>query len=264
MKIRDSGMPEESLWATFFDADVILTALGLDDPSANVAEFGCGYGTFTTAVAARTSGKALGFDIEALHGVRNASQGQTARPGQCPLHGARFRSRRHRIAVRLRGIRDALQHPAQRESPRFAAGGKAHSPASWQAGSHLMEPGSHHSPRSDMSIRPSPQQCREWMEEVGLQMTLPCISLPPYHFGLLAENFGFTHAHAPPHPAPHFFRCHSDSIRIFEAPIKKNWLSFFRAAGSIEGLKSSHFEWRTCSFHPPTFIHHTPCSATAK
>jgi len=47
-------MPDEEMWATFFDADRTLTQLGFDDPSADGAEFGCGYGTFTVAAAART------------------------------------------------------------------------------------------------------------------------------------------------------------------------------------------------------------------
>lgn len=46
MKIRDSGMPDEILWASFYDAEIILTALGFDDPSANPTfatgeDFGC-------------------------------------------------------------------------------------------------------------------------------------------------------------------------------------------------------------------------------
>lgn len=64
MKVRESGMPDEELWATFFDADRILTELGFDDPSADVVEFGCGYGTFTIVAAARTRGMVFALDIE--------------------------------------------------------------------------------------------------------------------------------------------------------------------------------------------------------
>ncbi len=42
MKARDSGMPEEQMWATFFDAPRMLAALGFADPKGNVADFGCG------------------------------------------------------------------------------------------------------------------------------------------------------------------------------------------------------------------------------
>ena len=64
MKVRESGMPDEEMWATFFDADRILTQLRLDDPAAAVVEFGCGFGTFTVAAAARTTGTVFAFDIE--------------------------------------------------------------------------------------------------------------------------------------------------------------------------------------------------------
>lgn len=34
MKVRDSGMPGESLWATFFDPPAILARLGFNSPQA--------------------------------------------------------------------------------------------------------------------------------------------------------------------------------------------------------------------------------------
>ena len=36
MKARDSGMPEDDMWAMFFDTDRILTQLGCDDPAVVV------------------------------------------------------------------------------------------------------------------------------------------------------------------------------------------------------------------------------------
>jgi hypothetical protein len=51
MKVRDSGMPEETVWEGFFDARHILSQLSLTDGQADVVDFGCGYGTFTIAAA---------------------------------------------------------------------------------------------------------------------------------------------------------------------------------------------------------------------
>ena len=63
MKIRESGMPEESLWATFFTPEEVLHKLGL--PTAgNVVDFGCGYGTFTIPAAKITSGTVYALDID--------------------------------------------------------------------------------------------------------------------------------------------------------------------------------------------------------
>jgi hypothetical protein len=50
MKIRDSGMPEEAYWATLFDVPLILDRLGVAG-CGDVAELGCGYGTFTAPIA---------------------------------------------------------------------------------------------------------------------------------------------------------------------------------------------------------------------
>ena len=48
-KGRESGMPGEGYWASFFDPSCVLTALGCDERVRDVVEFGCGYGTFTLA-----------------------------------------------------------------------------------------------------------------------------------------------------------------------------------------------------------------------
>lgn len=42
MKIRESDMPDEALWETFFDADCALKRLQCEEPCRNVVEFGCG------------------------------------------------------------------------------------------------------------------------------------------------------------------------------------------------------------------------------
>jgi hypothetical protein len=47
MKIRESGMPQEEEWTNFFTPAKILKMLGLDGSIVDVADFGCGYGTFT-------------------------------------------------------------------------------------------------------------------------------------------------------------------------------------------------------------------------
>ena len=51
MKVRDSGMPDEDMWAGFFEPAKVLTTLGLDRDVRDLVEFGCGYGTFTLAAA---------------------------------------------------------------------------------------------------------------------------------------------------------------------------------------------------------------------
>jgi len=51
MKTRESGMPEERQWESFFAPAQVLRLLGLDDACRNVLDIGCGYGTFTIPAA---------------------------------------------------------------------------------------------------------------------------------------------------------------------------------------------------------------------
>lgn len=65
MKVRESGMPEEAAWESFFDTDAILHRLGLIAVGGDLIEFGCGYGTFTLPVAQRVGGTVHALDIDA-------------------------------------------------------------------------------------------------------------------------------------------------------------------------------------------------------
>ena len=64
MKIRESGMPEREMWEGFFDSRKILATLGINKQTTDVAEFGCGYGTFTIPAAKIIKGKIYAFDIQ--------------------------------------------------------------------------------------------------------------------------------------------------------------------------------------------------------
>ena len=47
MKIRESGMPDENHWESFFNIPLIFEKLQINSSVINLAEFGSGYGTFT-------------------------------------------------------------------------------------------------------------------------------------------------------------------------------------------------------------------------
>ena len=64
MKIKESGMPSEKIWESFFDPLKIMNTLGLNKNIGDMAEFGCGYGTFTIPAAKMIKGKIFGIDIE--------------------------------------------------------------------------------------------------------------------------------------------------------------------------------------------------------
>src|SRR3989344_2488559 len=64
MKVRESGMPGEEVWSEFFEPKRILKKLGIDKTIRDIADFGCGYGTFTIPVAQTVKGKVYAIDIE--------------------------------------------------------------------------------------------------------------------------------------------------------------------------------------------------------
>lgn len=64
MKVIDSGMPEEKLWNSFFNVNLILEKLEIDKNVENILEIGCGYGTFTIQMANSIKGNIFALDIE--------------------------------------------------------------------------------------------------------------------------------------------------------------------------------------------------------
>jgi SAM-dependent methyltransferase len=78
VKLRESGMPEEQYWESLFSVELILDRLGIDAALRDVAELGCGYGTFTLPVARRISGVIETCDIEPEMGLIRLSR--TSRP----------------------------------------------------------------------------------------------------------------------------------------------------------------------------------------
>lgn len=64
MKIRESGMPEESYWESLFDPVGFLETLGFSSGLESVADFGSGYGTFTLPLARYVRGSVYALDLE--------------------------------------------------------------------------------------------------------------------------------------------------------------------------------------------------------
>lgn len=64
MKVRDSGMPPESVWTEFFNSDELLYKMQINSSVNHLVEIGCGYGTFTIPTAKIIGGILFAFDIE--------------------------------------------------------------------------------------------------------------------------------------------------------------------------------------------------------
>lgn len=186
MKVRDSGMPEEEWWSTFFDPEAILRTFGLDQGVETVVDFGCGYGTFALAAAKLVSGTIHALDIEPemIAGVRakclqaGAANVRTevrdfissgaGLPGNSVDAALLFNILHHEDPLGL--VREALR--ILKPGGRLAVIHWNHDPTT---------------PRGpSLETRPRPEQCIEWGKAAGFAFNpRESFDLRPYHYGLL-------------------------------------------------------------------------------
>ena len=184
MKVRDSGMPAAATWDRFFDPGFILGQLAFDI-RADVVDFGCGYGTFTVAAAARTTGTVHAIDVEA-----EMVELTLARARKLGL--ANVRGERRDFDTEGTGLRDAsvsyamlfnVLHAAD-PMPMLREACRVVKPSGRLAVIHWVQDAQ--TPRGpDLAIRPRPDQCRRWLEDSGCEILIPFAALPPWHFGVV-------------------------------------------------------------------------------
>lgn len=184
MKTRESGMPEETVWATFFDAEVALDRLSIYNGIGDIVEFGCGYGTFTLPAARRSAGIVYTFDIEpdlvALTSSRARASGLS-----------NVRASVRDFVAEGTGLADSsaafamlfnILH-AEKPSVLLAEAWRVLSPGGLVGIMHWnYDPTTPRGP--SMDIRPTPEQCRDWAVAAGFELCGEVVSLPPYHFGV--------------------------------------------------------------------------------
>lgn len=185
MKTRDSGMPEESTWQTFFDPDRILSTLGLDQIYGPVIDVGSGYGTFTLAVARHTRHPVVALDIEP--DLVNELSRRAAVEQHSQVQ-ARVQDVTHGSLGVDPGSADVvlLFNLLHCEAPLhvLAAAREALRPAGRVGVIHWRS--DIPTPRGPaLLIRPSPATCRGWLLSAGFQVPQVPVMLPPYHFGMV-------------------------------------------------------------------------------
>jgi ubiquinone/menaquinone biosynthesis C-methylase UbiE len=188
MKTRESGMPPEEMWQSFFDPNGVLTKLGLDSNCRDVLEFGCGYGTFTIPAAQRIRGTVYAIDIEPEMLANTGAKAKAFGAANIELLQRDFVVDGSGLAdrtvdyVMLFNILHAQERMALlREARRVLRPHGKLAIIHWNFDAST--------PRGpSMSIRPKPGECRAWAEEVGFAAISPAeIDLPPYHYGLVLE-----------------------------------------------------------------------------
>lgn len=189
MKARESGMPDEAYWHSFFDAECAVSILvGIDGCRGDLVEFGCGYGTFTLPAARVTTGTVTALDIEPeliaeLHHKANAQGLKNIQPLMRDFvaagTGLPTASQTHAMVYNLLHLEEPVA--LLQEARRVLQPGGRMSVIHWRRDIPT--------PRGpSLTIRPTPEKCREWIAAAGFQhiQDIPIAECCPYHFGLIA------------------------------------------------------------------------------
>ena len=189
MKVRESGMPGEEVWSEFFEPKRILKKLGIDKTIRDIADFGCGYGTFTIPVAQTVKGKVYAIDIEPDMVEETKRKAEKRKLGNVETIIRDFVSDGSGLEnesvdyVMLFNILH-LNNPETllREAYRILRKGGKLGIIHWNYDSAT--------PRGPpMEIRPKPEQCIKWARNSGFNHPLQ-YDLKSYHYGIVLTKEG--------------------------------------------------------------------------
>lgn len=181
-------MPEEDMWASFFNVDLILSELQINSQINDLVEIGCGYGTFTIPSANKINGKLYAFDIEDDM-IEKVTQELKNR------HIDNVTLEQRDILTQTTGLEDnsidyvMLFNIMHHESPDdflneayriLRPNGKV-GILHWRSDIET--------PRGpDLTIRPKPDQVLHWIDKQKFSLYKSPTIILPYHFGLILSK----------------------------------------------------------------------------
>jgi SAM-dependent methyltransferase len=182
MKVRDSGMPDEPYWESLFDVPLILSSFDIGR-FHDIAELGCGYGTFTVPIAKLVNGIVYTFEVEPemIARTRARASGLRVVCNQRDVMESGFGVQVD--AVLLFNIPHCDQ-PVEllgRAASALRTDGEV-LVIHWKYGETPRGP--------NLEIRPRPNQIVEWAAKVGLALRGGILHLPPWHYGLRFGSAG--------------------------------------------------------------------------
>ncbi len=187
MKIRESGMPERKIWDKFFNPVNILSTLELNSQTVDVAEFGCGYGTFTIPAAKIIKGTIYALDIDPDMIRMNSEEAKKQGLDNVRTMLRDFMTEGSGLAE---GSVDyvMLFNILHLENP------KSLLKEAWRILKQEGQLGIIHwnydpkTPRGpSMDIRPKSEQCIQWAKSVGFCKPIRH-DLRPYHYGIVFKK----------------------------------------------------------------------------
>jgi ubiquinone/menaquinone biosynthesis C-methylase UbiE len=180
-------MPKEEEWTLFFDPSQALNLLGINHHVVDVADFGCGYGTFTIPAAIIISGKIYAFDIEPemIKAVVWKAKALNLSNVKAILRdfmskGSGLKDNSIDYVFLFNILHGEKPEQILKESYRILKLGGKVGIIHWNYDATT--------PRGPpMNIRPRPEQCKRWAESVGFIFEQK-FDLKPYHYGLVLKK----------------------------------------------------------------------------
>lgn len=186
MKVRESGMPPEDIWNSFFNVELILRELLIDSQVKDIVEIGCGYGTFTIPVAEIIHGCLYAFDLdkEMISATQDKINNQNIT--NIKLIERDILSDSTKIpanSIDYVMLFNILHHekPSELldESFRILKNGGKVGIIHWRTDIET--------PRGpSLGIRTKPEDCVKWIWESKFDLLKEPLILEPYHFGIVA------------------------------------------------------------------------------
>lgn len=187
MKYRESGMPNEQMWDTFFNSQHILNQIDIDKNIKTLIDIGCGYGTFLIPAAKLVKNKVIGIDIEneMIETCRKKFQEQGIKNIDL-LHGDISTEQTVKDLEKYKGEIDyiCLFNILHCELPLDLLNA-AYRILNSNGKIGVIHWKYENTPRGpSMEIRPTPEIINGWALTAGFVLE-KYVELPPYHYGLV-------------------------------------------------------------------------------
>ena len=188
MKAKESGMPDEQMWDTFFDTDTILDGMGICDLSGNIVDVGCGYGTFSIPAARKNKGMIYALDIEkemiqAVQKKANEAglKNIIAVQRDFMMEGSSLSDNSCEYVMLFNILHAEEPLKILVEAKRILTPGGRAGVIHWNYDSTTLRGPS-------LDIRPRPEQCQEWTRAAGFDLIEPYLDFPPFYYGMVGQK----------------------------------------------------------------------------
>ncbi len=185
MLFRESGMPAQNYWESLFDVGLILDRFGFGRETGDVAELGCGYGTFTIPLAERITGSVFAVDLDGEMVATTSRRAQHA--GLDRVHISKRDVAQEGFGVAPESC-DAvlLFNILHCEPPQVILATARNVVRDGGTVAVIHWRSDIETPRGpSAAIRPRPDQILDWAKAAGgLVPREPAFLLPPWHYGL--------------------------------------------------------------------------------